>query len=55
MLDLYTAGTNNGQRATLVVEESGLPYRLHKIDIAGGGARTAPGLSCLACSGSGGL
>jgi GST-like protein len=40
MLDLYTAGTNNGQRATVVLEECGLPFRLHKVDYAGGGTRT---------------
>ena len=40
MLDLYTAGTNNGQRATIALEECGLAYTLHKIDIAKGGART---------------
>jgi GST-like protein len=40
MLDLYTAGTNNGQRATITLEECGLPYNLHKIDLAKGGAKT---------------
>jgi GST-like protein len=39
MLDLYTAGTNNGQRATLTLEECGLDYRLHKVDLAAGGAK----------------
>jgi GST-like protein len=40
MLDLYTAGTNNGQRATLTLEECGLDYRLHKVDLGAGGAHT---------------
>ena len=40
MLDLYTAGTNNGQRATITLEECGLPYTLHKVDLAKGGAKT---------------
>jgi len=40
MLDLYTAGTNNGQRATITLEECRLPYTLHKVDLAKGGAKT---------------
>ena len=40
MLDLYTAGTNNGQRATIILEECGLSYRMHKVDIQQGGARS---------------
>ena len=40
MIDLYSAGTTNGMRATIVLAESGLPYTLHKIDTRGGGART---------------
>ena len=41
MIDLYSANTTNGQRATIVLAESGLPYTLHKIDTRSGGARTA--------------
>ena len=33
MLDLYTAATTNGQRASLAVLESGLPHRLHHVDL----------------------
>ena len=40
MIDLYSANTTNGQRATIVLAESGLPYTLHKIDTRSGGART---------------
>ena len=40
MIDLYSANTTNGQRATIVLAESGLPYTLHKVDTRGGGART---------------
>ena len=36
MLDLYTAATTNGQRASLAVLESGRPYRLHHVDLAKG-------------------
>jgi len=40
MIDLYAAGTGNGQRAAIALEETGLPYRLHKIDLAKGEQRT---------------
>jgi GSH-dependent disulfide-bond oxidoreductase len=40
MIDLYSANTTNGQRAAIVLAESGLPYTLHKIDTRSGGART---------------
>jgi GST-like protein len=40
MIDLYSANTTNGQRATIVLAESGLPYALHKVDTRSGGART---------------
>ena len=36
MIDLYTAGTQNGHRAALALEESGLPYRAHKLNLQGG-------------------
>src|SRR5262245_54209778 len=39
-IDLYTANTPNSQRVTVVLEELGLPYRQHKIDIFSGGAKT---------------
>jgi GSH-dependent disulfide-bond oxidoreductase len=32
MIDLYTWNTANGRRASVVLAESGLPHRLHKID-----------------------
>lgn len=31
MIDLYTAATPNGWKASVVLEELGLPYQLHKI------------------------
>ena len=34
MLDLYTANTTNGQRASIIVLEAGLPYELHYLDMA---------------------
>ena len=33
MIDLYTFGTSNGQRAAIILEECGLPYRVHKVDL----------------------
>jgi GST-like protein len=36
MIDLYTAGTQNGHRAAVMLEESGLPYRAHRLNLAAG-------------------
>ncbi len=33
MIDLYTFTTSNGQRAAIMLEECGLPYRVHKVDL----------------------
>ena len=40
MIDLYLAGTANGLRASVALEEAGLPYRLHKVDLAKGESHT---------------
>ena len=40
MLDLYAWGTTNGRRALVMVEETGLPYTLHQIDIHKGDQKT---------------
>ena len=40
MIDLYMAGTANGFRASVALEEAGLPYRIHKVDLAKGENRT---------------
>lgn len=34
MIDLYTFSTSNGQRAAIILEECGLPYRVHKVDLS---------------------
>lgn len=39
MIDLYTAATSNGQRAAIILEECGLPYRVRKVDLAKGEQR----------------
>ena len=36
MLDVYTWKTSNGRKVTVMVEELGVPYVLHKIDIGAG-------------------
>lgn len=41
MIDLYAAGTSNGMRARIALEECGLPYNFHPIDLAGGANKTA--------------
>lgn len=33
MIDLYTWSTPNGRKVPIMLEECGLPYRMHKIDI----------------------
>lgn len=33
-IDLYTAGTPNGHKIHILVEELGVDYKVHKIDIA---------------------
>ena len=33
MIELYTFNTFNGQRASVMLEETGLPYTAHKVDI----------------------
>ncbi len=36
MIDLYTWGTPNGRKISIMLEETGLPYRVHPIDISKG-------------------
>jgi GST-like protein len=36
MIDLYTFGTPNGHKASIMLEEVELPYNVHKIDITKG-------------------
>jgi GSH-dependent disulfide-bond oxidoreductase len=40
MIDLYLAPTANGLRASVALEEAGLPYRAHKVDLAKGEQRS---------------
>lgn len=39
MLELYTAGTHNGIRANIALAESGLDYKVHKINLSAGEQR----------------
>jgi GST-like protein len=36
MIDLYTFATGNGQRASVMLEACGLPYRVHRVDLRRG-------------------
>lgn len=36
MIELHTAGTPNGKKVSIFLEEAGLPYRVVKIDLGGG-------------------
>jgi GST-like protein len=40
MIDLYTAPTGNGLRAAVALAESGLAYKVNKLDLAKGEAKT---------------
>jgi GSH-dependent disulfide-bond oxidoreductase len=40
MIDLYTWKTPNGRKASVMLEELGLPYTLHAVDIGKGDQRT---------------
>jgi GSH-dependent disulfide-bond oxidoreductase len=40
MFDLYTFGTPNGHKASIMLEELGLPYELHVVDIRKGDQHT---------------
>jgi GST-like protein len=41
MIDLYAAGTSNGMRARIALEECGLAYTLHPVALAKGEHKTA--------------
>ncbi len=41
MIDLYTAPTPNGWKASVALEELGLPYAVHAIDLAQGEQKSA--------------
>jgi GSH-dependent disulfide-bond oxidoreductase len=40
MIDLYTAATGNGRRASVMLEECGLPYTVYKLDLTKGEQKT---------------
>jgi GST-like protein len=41
MITLYTANTFNGQRVSIMLEEVGLAYSAHRVDLAKGEQRQA--------------
>jgi GST-like protein len=42
MIDLYTAATPNGWKVSILLEELGLPYQLHAIDLSSGEQKQKP-------------
>jgi len=40
MIDLYAAGTSNGMRARIALEECGLPYSFHPVNLDKGESKT---------------
>jgi GST-like protein len=36
MIDLYTWGTPNGRKVSIMLEEVGLPYRVHAVNVGAG-------------------
>jgi GST-like protein len=41
MIDLYTWGTPNGRKVSIMLEEAGLPYAVHPVNISKGEQHTA--------------
>lgn len=46
MIELYTWGTPNGRKVSIMLEECGLPYKVHPIDITKG-EQFAPGFLAI--------
>jgi GST-like protein len=46
MIDLYTWGTPNGRKVSIMLEECGLPYRVHTVNI-GKNEQFAPGFVAI--------
>lgn len=42
MIDLYTAATPNGWKASITLEELGLPYTVHAVDLSSGDQKRQP-------------
>lgn len=50
MIDLYTWPTPNGRKVSIALEELGLPYQVHAVDI-GKGAQDAPAFRAISPNG----
>ena len=46
MIDLYTWSTPNGRKVSILLEELGLDYTAHSVNIGAGGVLTLHGRSC---------
>jgi glutathione S-transferase len=40
LIDLYTAATPNGHKASIMLEELGVPYTVHHLDLSRGHQKT---------------
>src|ERR1044071_1555861 len=49
VIDLYAAGTSNGMRARIMLEECGVPYKLHPIDLTKNEQKTPEFLAMNPC------
>ena len=52
MIELHTSNTSNGQRPAIILEECGLPYRVHKYDLLKREQRNSPEFMALAPAGA---
>jgi GST-like protein len=52
VIELHTGNTSNGNRAAIVLEESGLPYRVHKYDLFKGEQRASAEFMAIAPAGA---
>ena len=52
MIELHTGNTSNGQRASIILEECGLAYRLHKYDLFKNEHRNNPEFMAIAPAGA---
>jgi len=52
MIELHTGNTSNGQRASIILEECGVPYRMHKYDLMQGEHRKSAAFMAIAPAGA---
>jgi GST-like protein len=52
VIELHTGNTSNGHRAAVILEECGVPYRVHKYDLFKGEHRNSPEFMAVAPAGA---